>query len=85
MALRDWLEPGYDPLATENPAICSKSKPKIARIATIATGIAKPAIQQVTDYEGEKIRNSKNSRNSNSNVSELKKQGMQRLEKAAQG
>lgn len=85
MALRDWLTPGYDPLATENPAICVKIEPKIAGIATIATGIAKPAILQVIDNEGLKARNSKNSKNSNSNASELKKQGMQRLEAAAQG
>ena len=85
MALRDWLNPNYDPLATAETAICSKSDLKIAGIATVATGIAEPAINQAIDYEGEKSRNSKNSRNSNSNTSEVKKQGMNRLEVAAQG
>ena len=83
MALRDWLNPDFDPLATAKPAICSKTNLKIAGIATVATGIAKSAIHQAIDYKGELSRNSKNSRNSNSNAPELKKQGIARLEAAA--
>ena len=52
MALRDWLNPNYDPLATAETAICSKSDLKIAGIATVATGIAKSAIHQTIDYKG---------------------------------
>ncbi|QQZ27607.1 hypothetical protein HMY34_01925 [Thiothrix subterranea] len=85
MALRDWLNPDYDPLATEKPAICSKSELKIARIARLAPEIANPAILQSIDSKDELSRNSKNSRNSNSNAPELKKQGMKRLEAAAAG
>jgi hypothetical protein len=85
MALRDWLNPEYDPLATANTAICLKSEPKIAGIATVAAGIAKPAILQVIDSNNEFPRNSRNSRNSSSNATELKKQGLKRLEVAAQG
>ncbi|QTR53136.1 hypothetical protein [Thiothrix unzii] len=85
MALRDWLNPDFDPLATEKPAICSKTNLKIAGIATVATGIAKSAILQAIDSKGELFRNSKNSRNSNSNAPELKKQGIARLEAAAAG
>ncbi|OQX03659.1 MAG: hypothetical protein BWK73_38820 [Thiothrix lacustris] len=78
MALRDWLNPDYDPLATEKPAICAKNDLKIAEIAS-------PAIQQYIDSKGKLSRNSKNSRNSNSNASELKKQGLKRLTAAGQG
>lgn len=85
MALRDWLNPDYDPLATAEPAICSKSNLKIAGIARLASGIANSAILQSIDSKDELSRNSKNSRNSNSNASELKKQGMKRLEVAASG
>ena len=52
MALRDWLNPDFDPLATEKPAICSKTNLKIAGIATVATGIAKSAIHQAIDFKG---------------------------------
>ena len=85
MALRDWLNPDYDPLATAEPAICSKNELKIARIARLAPEIANPAILQSTDYKDELSRNSRNSRNSNSNAPELKKQGIEKLAVAAQG
>ena len=85
MALRDWLNPDYDPLATAKPAICSKSEPKIAGIARLAPEIANPAILQGIDSKDELSRNSKNSRNSNSNAPELKKQGIEKLAVAAQG
>ena len=85
MALRDWLNPDYDPLATEKPAICSKSELKIAGIARLAPEIANPAILQSIDSKDELSRNSRNSRNSNSNAPELKKQGIEKLAVAAQG
>ena len=85
MALRDWLNPDYDPLATEKPAICAKSELKIAGIARLAPEIANPAIMQITDSKGELSRNSRISRISISNAPELKKQGMNRLEAAAAG
>ena len=85
MALRDWLNPDYDPLATERPAICAKSDLKIAGIARLATGIANPAILQSIDSKDELSRNSRNSRNSNSNAPELKKRGREKLAVAAQG
>ena len=85
MALKDWLNPDYDPLATEKPAICSKSDLKIAGIARLAPEIANPAIMQITDSKGELSRNSRNSRNSNSNAPELKEQGIEKLAVAAQG
>jgi len=85
MALRDWLNPDYDPLATEKHAICAKSDLKIARIARLAPEIANPAILQSTDSKDKFYRNSRNSRNSNSNTPELKKQGIEKLAVAAQG
>lgn len=85
MALRDWLNPNHDPLATENPVICAKINPKIATIASVATEIANSAILQTTDSKDELSRNSKNSKNSNSNSQELKNAGLKRLEVAARG
>ena len=82
MALRDWLNPDYDPLATEKPAICAKSELKIAGIARLAPEIANPAILQGTDSNDEL---SRNSRNSNSNAPELKTKGIEKLAVAAQG
>lgn len=82
MALRDWLNPDFDPLATENPAICAENKQKIA---TIAPEIASPAILQNVDSNDKLSRNSKNSKNSSSNAPELKNAGLKRLEAAAAG
>lgn len=85
MALRDWLNPDFDPLATENPAICAENKQKIATIARIAPEIASPAILQVIDSSDVCANTSKNSKNSSSNAPELKNAGLKRLEAAAAG
>lgn len=85
MALRDWLNPDFDPLATEKPAICAENKQKIATLARIAERIASPAILQVIDSSDVCANTSKNSKNSSSNAPELKNAGLKRLEAAAAG
>lgn len=85
MALRDWLNPDYDPLATVNPASCLKSEPQLAGLATISKRLASSANLQHTDSIDEKSRISRISKISISNAPELKKQGMNRLEAAAAG
>ena len=85
MALRDWLNPDYDPLATAETAICSKSDLKITGItkshAEITTLLINQSIENKVNIQNE----SQNHKNHSHKHSELKKQGMNRLEVAAQG
>ena len=74
MALRDWLTRDLSGLA-DSPA----------GLATISKPLANSANLQSTDCKGEKTTISRISRISISNAPELKKQGMNRLEVAAQG
>ncbi len=85
MALRDWLNPNHDPLATAETAICLKNEPKLARLATISKPLANYANAQDSDFIDEKSRISKISKISISNSQELKNAGLKRLEVAARG
>ena len=75
MALRDWLNPDYDPLATVNPASCLKSEPQLAGLATISKRLASSANLQHTDSIDEKSRISRISKISISKHCHMKTMG----------
>ncbi|WP_287601317.1 hypothetical protein [Thiothrix sp.] len=85
MALRDWLNPDYDPLATVNPTNCLKSDLKITGITTSSPKITKLVIKQVIENKDNDSQESQNHKNHSHNAPELKKQGIARLEAAAAG
>ena len=66
MALRDWLNPDYDPLATAETAICSKSDLKI-------TGITKSHAEITTLLINQSIENKVNIQNESQNHKNHKK------------
>ena len=92
MALRDWLNSGLAGLAkshaNENHIDCLKNNPKLAGLAGLAEqkqGGANYDVMQPIDFYVVSPKNSRNSENSSSNASELKNQGVKRLEAAAKG
>ena len=92
MALRDWLNSGLaglaKPHANENHIDCLKNNPKLAGLAGLAEqkqGGANYDVLQPTDFYMGSPKISRISRISISNASELKNQGVKRLEAAAKG
>ena len=78
MALRDWLNSG---IAAQDSGIAAQD----SGIAAQDSGIANDDVMQPIDFYVVSPKNSMNSENSSSNASELKNQGVKRLEAAAKG
>ena len=78
MALRDWLNSG---IAAQDSGIAAQD----SGIAAQDSGIANNDVMQPIDFYVVSPKNSRNSENSSSNASELKNQGVKRLEAAAKG